>query len=321
MWACVHPQRVRPAVGVEQHRQWARPSGSKSWGRSTATARSRSPTVSSCTFGATQRRLGERGDLVGRLTAIGRWSGFPVGRAWPTAARWWLHRRRRRERRGRSVSARRPSSRPLPHVELGGVVDRVGAERDRWCRLVAAGRHDRADLQVGRRDRFVGDRAGAGRRRGRRWSPAARRRAAPGSPGRARPTRRRSRATAPWSRRVSACLGCRPAGPSCPADRAPARAGSGRRRSSRPRPGRGRSRGPSRQRCVEPSRPTQVQRDVGVGRPGGRISDRAGRLFGVGRIGDHPLGRPVHRRRGTRRAWCRRGSTSSRGSGPSPRRR
>ena len=64
-----------------------------------------------------------------------------------------------------------------------------------------------------------------------------------------------------------------------------------------------------------------VQRDVGVGGAGRRVAHRRARLARRGRVGDVPLGRPARRRRGRRRSPCRRGSTSSRGSGPSPRRR
>ena len=80
-----------------------------------------------------------------------------------------------------------------------------------------------------------------------------------------------------------------------------------------------RSHSTSTTRAVEAD---DVQRDVGVGGAGGRVAAaRSVARRGIGGVAEVPA---LHRRgvdAGRRRAPCRRGSTSSRGSGASPRRR
>ena len=87
----------------------------------------RSPAAKSSTFGRDERLLGERGEAVAverddpRSGLVERRRTHDGRRARPTTAVWTP---------GSVVIACELAVGPLPDVELGGVVDRVGLEQD-----------------------------------------------------------------------------------------------------------------------------------------------------------------------------------------------
>ena len=260
-------QGVRAAVGVEQHRQgWAvlgpvNVVWEQHRDRQLSIAHGQQAHVR-----CQQRRLGVRGDLVVLVGSVHDGGGarsveggrpHDGGRAADSGA---VDAGLGRDRPQAVVG-------PLPHVELRCVVDGVGAERDPRSRFVTAGRHDRPHLEFRRSDRFVADEetSHAVSIRGGDHSSVAR--AVRGSRARVRPTRRRSRATGRRSRHEWVPRSCRPGAPSSPADRVTARAASAPLRSSRPRRGTGSSRGPSRSRVLDPSRPSRCNVTSGFAVP------------------------------------------------------